>query len=126
MPAQYNGQPSLILPLTPVLISSSTNANPIVVQTSAAHNLSNGDYVDIQNHQTNTAANGINAVTVVDGTHFSIPVAGVGVGGATGTAQPLSVGATMQIPVDGDSRSAASVVVPMSVLADRTAFLAKR
>lgn|SRR5271165_720394 len=123
MPQQYSGNAALILPAAAVNITSSTFANPTVIQTSAAHNLSTGDYVDIQQHQTNTIANGIWPATFVDATHFSIPVAGTAAGGATGTAQPLSVGASMQQPVDGDSGSAASVLVSLGVLSDRTAFL---
>lgn len=41
------------------LISSSTNATPIVITTSAAHGLVPGDYVSIISHSTNTNANGI-------------------------------------------------------------------
>jgi hypothetical protein len=70
-----------------VNISSSTNANPIAVTTSAAHGLSTGDTVLIQNHGTNTNANGTHTVTVTGSTTFTIPVGGNGVGGATGTVQ---------------------------------------
>ena len=41
-----------------VTISSSTDATPIVVTTSANHGLNNGDYVRVYNHSTNTTANG--------------------------------------------------------------------
>jgi hypothetical protein len=69
----------------PVAISSSTNANPIVVTTAAAHGYVNGDTVEILGHLVNTAANGGWIVTNLTSTTFSIPTAGVGVGGATGT-----------------------------------------
>jgi hypothetical protein len=70
-----------------VNISSSTNANPIAVTTSAAHGLSTGDTILIQNHTTNTNANGTHTVTVTGSTTFTIPVGGNGVGAATGTVQ---------------------------------------
>lgn len=40
-------------------IVSSTNANPTIITTNAAHNLVVGDYVQIFNHSTNTYANGM-------------------------------------------------------------------
>jgi hypothetical protein len=70
---------------SPVAISSSTNANPIVVTTAAAHGYTTGDTVAIVGHLVNTSAVGGWIITVLTTTTFSIPVAGVGVGGATGT-----------------------------------------
>lgn len=105
-------------------IAGSTNANPIVVQTTASHGLTTGDTVDISSHVANVTANGVWPVTVTDGTHFSIPVAGVAVGGADGFVQPLSLGATAPIPSDGDLEAAVSVAVMLSREADQTAFLA--
>jgi len=77
-------------------ISSSTNATPIVVTTSAAHGFTNGDLVYIADHTTNTCANGIWAITAASGSVFSLtnPVSGAnsvgnGVGGATGYAVNL-------------------------------------
>lgn len=64
----------------PVAISSSTNAAPIVVTTSAAHGLSTGDTVRIANHATNTNANGVWTVTVLTSTTFSILEVGNGAG----------------------------------------------
>src|SRR6266487_2944079 len=78
-----------------ILISSSTNATPIVV-TTVTHNLSNGDLVSITGHTVNTAANGIWKIAGVTGTTFQLtnPVGGAnttgnGVGGATGSAVVL-------------------------------------
>ena len=78
-----------------ILVSSSTNATPIVV-TTVTHNLSNGDLVSIIGHTTNTAANGVWKVAGVTGTTFQLtnPVDGTnstgnGVGGATGSAVVL-------------------------------------
>lgn len=66
-------------------ILSSTNANPIVVTTDGAHGLTSGMVVTIADHLVNTSANGTWVATVLSSTTFSIPVAGVGVGGKTGT-----------------------------------------
>lgn len=71
-------------------IASSTSATPIVVTTSSAHGFTNGDLVFIDGHTTNTAANGLWAITAASGSVFSLTTpAGVnttgnGVGGATG------------------------------------------
>lgn len=59
-------------------ISAATNANPINITTTAAHGLTTGDHVHIFDVLGNTAANGRWAVTVIDATHFTIPVAGNG------------------------------------------------
>lgn len=78
--------------VTPVAITSSTDATPIVV-TKASHGLTTGDQVLIFGHTTNVAANGIRKVTVVTANTFSlqsiddgtnIAGSGAGAGGATG------------------------------------------
>jgi hypothetical protein len=78
------------------LISSSTNATPIVITTAVAHGFTTGDIVIITGHVTNTAANGIWAITAASGSVFSLTdpilgtnVVGNGVGGATGRAVNL-------------------------------------
>ncbi len=58
-------------------ITGATNANPIVIA-STAHGLSSGNMVGISGVGGNTAANGNWTVTVVDADHFSIHVAGNG------------------------------------------------
>ena len=71
---------------TTVAISSSTNASPIAITTSTAHNLTNGDTVFICDHVTNTNAIGTWEVTVTGSTTFTLNGStGNGVGGATGT-----------------------------------------
>jgi hypothetical protein len=77
----------------PIAITSSTNANPIVV-TTPTHGLATGDVVVIAGHLVNTAANGAWHATVTSSTTFSIPVVGTGVGGATGT--------VVEMPTDSD------------------------
>jgi hypothetical protein len=133
MSTQENGFPRNVVSNAPaaINIASSTNANPIVVTTSAPHNLTTGDVVSIQGHQVNTSANRMAVVTVLSATTFSISdyllggtVAGVGIGGATGTVQAYGTGTTFAIPADGvDNEAAASVNTPFNALADRTAFL---
>lgn len=68
-----------------VNIASSTNANPSVVTTSAAHGIAVGDVVSIAGHLVNTAINGVWTIaTVGSSTTFTVPYAANGVGGATG------------------------------------------
>ncbi|MGO9358051.1 MAG: DUF2586 family protein [Xanthobacteraceae bacterium] len=54
------------------------NGPPAVLQTSAAHGLTTGDTVTISGAIGDTVINGTFEVTVVDTTHFSIPVTGTG------------------------------------------------
>ena len=57
--------------VTPVAVTSSTDATPIVV-TATSHGLSTGDRVLIYGHTTNIAANGIFKVTVVTANTFQL------------------------------------------------------
>ena len=106
-------------------ISSSTAANPTVIASLGAHNLLTGDSVNVYDHQTNTGANGQWPITVIDSTHFSIPVDthSGSPGGATGHFQSLAVGPTGPIPSDGDDDAVVSVNLQLQRLADQTAFL---
>ncbi len=104
------------------LINASTNATPIVIQTTTAHGYSTADVVSIAGHLTNTKANGEWTIIVTDATHFSLTGSvGNGVGGATGTV--TSFVASVTIPADGDARDAASVNVATEGAADRTQLL---
>lgn len=130
------GQPATIdqipTPAAPVNITSSTNASPTVVTTSAAHGLHTGQAAIIYGHTVNTAANGIWIVTVLSNTTFKIStfsgfpgsfVAGSGIGGATGTVQSLALpGVTLPQDLVTD-RDAASVNVPFEHAGDSLAFL---
>lgn len=84
----------------PVNIASSTNANPIVVTTSAAHGYTSGDNGEILNHLVNTNATGTWVMTVLTATTFSIPQPGTGVGGATGTVQKQETDANLTFTVN--------------------------
>jgi hypothetical protein len=57
--------------VTPVAVTSSTDATPIVV-TATAHGLATGDLVQINGHTTNIAANGIFKVTKTSANAFSL------------------------------------------------------
>lgn len=81
-------------------ISSSTNAFPVVVTTAAAHGLSTGNAVRIQDHLTNTAINGWWEITVLTTTTFSVPVVGVGVGAASGRVARLPLDSDVQFTVN--------------------------
>lgn len=75
--------------VTPVAVTSSTDATPIVV-TATAHGLVTGDLVQIFGHSTNIAANGIFKVTKITNDTYSLQnyVTGdniVGTGGGAGS-----------------------------------------
>lgn len=76
--------------VTPVAVTSSTDATPIVV-TATAHGFNTGDRVLIFGHATNVAANGIFTVTKTSANAFSLQdeitganVAGSGAGAGSG------------------------------------------
>jgi hypothetical protein len=87
---QYN-EITLYDAVTPVAVTSSTDATPIVV-TATAHGLITGDRVLIYGHTTNIAANGIFKITKLTADTFSLQdeftgadIAGSGAGaGASG------------------------------------------
>jgi hypothetical protein len=95
----------------PVSIASSTNANPIVVTTATVHGLTTGDFAEIAGHLVNTAANGTWAVTVTSTTVFNIPVAGNGVGAATGQVVKQPPDADIQFAVNSDWNDIAGIGV---------------
>jgi hypothetical protein len=107
MSVVYNGAGSLVSATTGagtrVGIFSSTNANPIVVSTISAHGFNTGDTVEIEGHATNTTANTLSQITVVDTKHFSLNgVAGVGVGGSTGYAINYELLPAVTLPAGGE------------------------
>lgn len=75
---------------TPIAITSSTDATPIVVTTSGAHGLKSGDMIRIAGHATNVAANTDCLINVTDATHFELKnlsnanIAGSGGGAGSG------------------------------------------
>lgn len=73
--------------VTPVAVTSSTDATPIVV-TATSHGLVTGDLVFISGHTTNIAANGHRKVTVVTANTFQLqdPYTGANIAGSGGGA----------------------------------------
>lgn len=73
--------------VTPVAVTSSTDATPIVV-TATAHGLVTGDLVMIFGHTTNIAANGIHRVTRLSSSTYSLQdyVTGADLAGSGGGA----------------------------------------
>jgi hypothetical protein len=70
-------------------VSGASNASPIQITTTGSHGLTTGDYVTITGILTNTAANGTFAITVVDGTNFTLDGStGNGAYGGGGTVYP--------------------------------------
>lgn len=94
----------------PVTISSSTNANPIVVTTASAHSLTSSDVVEILNHLVNTNGNGTWPVTVLSTTTFSIPQPGNGVGAATGTVQKMETDVNINFTISNQWNALAGVM----------------
>lgn len=96
-----------ITPPATVAITSNSATNPTVVLTAAPHNLSSGDSVTIAGVTGSTPAiNGTYTATVVDPTHFSIPVT-VTVAGSGGTVQQTFavVGELTEVTPGGKSRN---------------------
>lgn len=126
MPTNYNGIPGNASQPAAVNIASSTNTNPIQVTVSGAlpASYTTGIAVTIAGHTSNLAANGRWPITVTGASTFTIPTAGSGVGGATGTVQPLSVSPLYTYPSDGDLDNQASIAAWAQATGDRTQFLA--
>jgi len=78
---QYN----LLSAAAPRAITSSTNASPIAITTTAPHGYTTGQKVAIVGHTINTNANGRWVVTVTGASSFTLDNSvGNGIGGATG------------------------------------------
>jgi hypothetical protein len=121
----YNGRGNNLSSVSPIGITSSTNASPIQITASAPHGLMTGDAVLVYDHNTNNTANGQSVVTVVDTTKFTLDGStGTAAGGATGAFQPLITSPSQyQIPTDGEDFDATSINVALEHLGDRTALI---
>lgn len=93
----------------PVNIASSTNANPSVITTAAAHGYASGDVVEILNHAVNTNANGTWVITVLSTTTFSIPQPANGVGTASGTVQKMETDVNINFTISNQWNAMAGV-----------------
>jgi len=112
-------------------ITSSTNASPIVVQTTAPHGAQDGDTVRVEGHQGNTAANGLWLASVVDSTHVALLTStgtstGSGVGTATGQFYDYAINPLLTIPSDGDLANGASVKPAFAGCFNAVPFLYER
>src|SRR5580658_10245831 len=122
----YGGLANNITTPAPIAISSTVKGSPTTVNTSAPHNLLNGDIIDITGHQVCSGANGAGwTVTVTSSTQFTIPsnTSTYVSGGATGHvwAKVYTQNRT-SIPVDGDP-NLASTYAPMGMSnADENTF----
>lgn len=130
MPTNYNGDgtvPSAVSGYNPLNISSSTNANPIVVTTGSPHGYGTGDTVQIEGHLVNTNANGLHTITVLTASTFALNgVAGNGVGGATGYVENFSVRPLIQLISDGDILNASNLNPPPEANANAVPWLYRR
>ena len=136
MSSDYNGMPGNELTRALTAIASSTNASPIVVTTNVAHGLLQGEEVIVRDHQTNTGANGIWQVNVLNTTQVELwtkvnsaglsgASTGTGVGGATGTLCGTGFRIPYVEPDDGDlaAPTAAMINTPSEAANDRSHFI---
>lgn len=112
-------------PNTALTIVNSTDATPIVIETSANHNLATGDSLAIFAHLVNTNANGEwPTVTVVDANHLSLDGSvgtGAGAGAATGVVIPFTA-LGVELPANGDDYDADALGGGLEAILDRIAF----
>lgn len=94
-------------PPSGITITSSSVANPTVITTAAPHGRVSGDTVTVAGHTGSTPAiTGSYKVTVIDATHFSIPVTvTVGGTGGTATAEYVTVAEITNVDPGGKSRN---------------------
>ncbi len=108
----------------PLAIAGATNASPIVIATTLAHGLQNGDPAIVSGVLGNTAANGDWTVTVVDGTHVSLNgSSGSGAYTGGGTIEGGDLGEvdnliqTMVVPDNDIAITQSSLAFPVSLIA---------
>lgn len=77
-------------------ITAATNASPVAITTTSAHNLSTGQYVQIQGVQGNAAANGVFQITVASTLSFTL-------NGSTGSGAYTSGGQCITLGGSGSS-----------------------
>lgn len=131
MPSGYNGNGSIPTlttgPQTRRAIAASTNASPIVVQTSVPHGYNTGDTVEIEGHLVNTAANAVWQITVGDSTHFALNGStGNGVGGTTGRSIDYEIQPAFLIPAPSEAASMVTLAPVLEGLANLAPFLNRR
>jgi Beta-1,3-glucanase/Bacterial Ig-like domain (group 3) len=93
---------------TPILSGSSTNAQPVVIQTANTVGLQNGDSVVITGATGNTAANGLHTVSAVTSTSFTLA-------DVDGNGVAISDGAWLKVePITTTSTAGTSLVITTS------------
>lgn len=92
----------------PTVIILITAANPTHITTQAAHGLSTGDTVTIAGSDSTPSINGTWTVTVIDTTHFTIPLAVTGAGANGVWSQEVGGPPPPSDPCHDSSASAAS------------------
>ena len=127
MPTYYSGQPTNVTTPLQATINGATNASPIVISTTAAHNFNTNDWVTVFDVLGNLAANGDWQITVVDATHFQL-IGSTGSGAYTsgGFALDNSMTPAFQQPSNGDAFTVSGINPALQALADRTQVLAGR
>ena len=106
-------------------ITGATNASPIAITTSAAHNYSTGDYVYISGVTGNTGANGVRKIVVTGASTFTLTgSSGTGAYVSGGTSLNLCMTPPCQVPSNGDDLDADAIAAALEWLADRTQYLA--
>ena len=127
MPTYYTGQPNNITTPLVALINGATNASPIVISTTAAHNFNTNDEVVVSAVTGNLAANGAWQIAVTDATHFQlIGSTGSGAYVSGGVALDFALTPGFQLPSDGDAFTVGGINPALQALADRTQYLAQR
>ena len=88
--------------VTPAVLAVTSNGAPAKLQTSAAHGLQTGMWVNIAGATGDTAINGNWPIVVVDTTHFTIPVQGTGsYSASSATVTPIVPPGVNWLMVDG-------------------------
>jgi hypothetical protein len=104
-------------------VTGATNANPIVIATANPHGLTSGMVATASGILGNAAANGTNVATVVDSTHYSIPVAGSGAYTGGGSVEGGDLGAvdallqTNCVPDNTTAITISALAFPITVVA---------
>lgn len=80
-----------------VITAAPNTTSPTTITTSSAHGLSTGNFVVIANALGNTAINGAWTVTVLNGTQFTIPIAGNGAYSGSGIVSIAFRGANFNV-----------------------------
>ena len=125
MSSPYQGNAANVTQYSPSTITSATNASPIAITTSAAHNYATGDTVVISGVGGNTAANGRFVITVTGSTTFTLNGStGSGAYTSGGTAKDANLLPYASLPSNGDIITVDQMNAFLQNLADKVQFTA--